>query len=149
MNDKSLIIDADHRRAIHRQVIQHLSGIGDVYQAYAEGVITDAERFGAEYAEDLRLFEDLGWSPDDERRSFELTLSAEELVLILRRLESEAKEGLDEPEERRAAEEAAEVRTNYEHTAEVCAELMDRIREDAARLIEMIDLGPSASPRPS
>jgi hypothetical protein len=143
LNDKNLIIDADQRRAIHRQVIQHLSGIGDVYASYVIGDVDDAERFGAEYAEDLRLLEDLGWPPDDERRSFELTMPGDELVVVFNRLRGEAKEGLDEPDERRAAEETEEVRANYERTAEVCAELTEILRGEAIALIQKIDLGRS------
>ena len=134
MNTENLIITVDQRRAIHRQVIQHLSGIGDVYQGYANGGIADAERFGGEYAEDLRLLEDLGWAPDDDRDSFELTMPGEKLLAVLARLHGEAEEGMGGPEEGRAAEEAEEVRVNYERTAEVCAELLASVRQEAPTL---------------
>jgi hypothetical protein len=124
LHTTTLTITADQRSAIYRQVTQHLSGIGDVNLAYEGGQYDGAERLADEYAQDLALLADLGWPPDDPRESFELKMPAAELERVLRRLHREAEDGLGEPEERRAAAEAAEVRTAYARTAEVCSDLI-------------------------
>ena len=130
MNTTTLTITADQRAAVHRQAIQHISGIGDVFGAYERGAYTDAERFADEYAQSLALLADLGWTPDDSRDSFELTMPAGELMETLRRLRGDAEAGLGEPEARRAEEEAAKVRAAYARTAEVCSELIASLDRD-------------------
>ena len=90
----TLTITVNQRAPIHRQAIQHLSGIGDVYVAYACGEYTAAERFADEYAQSLALLADLGWTPDHSRDSFELTMPAGELMETLRRLRGDAEAGL-------------------------------------------------------
>jgi hypothetical protein len=131
----TLTITADQRAPIHRQAIQHLSGIGDVYGAYARGEYAVAVRFADEYVEDLLLLllSDLGWAPDDSRESFELTMPADELTLVLRRLQGEAEDGLSEAEEWCAAEETEQVRSAYRRTREVCAELLSVLNRDHHR----------------
>ncbi len=129
----TLTITADQRVPIYHQTILHLSGIGDVYGAYERAEYAVAVRFADEYIGDLLLLADLGWVPDDSRESFELTMPADELTLVLRRLQGEAEGGLSEPEERRAAEEAEEVRSAYQRTSEVCAELIAALYPDSGR----------------
>jgi hypothetical protein len=90
----TLTIDAGQRKALHAQIAQHLSGIGDVFVAYGHGNFADAERLGEEFADDLLMLDDLGWAPDDSRDSFELKMPAEELAQTLRRLRSDAEGGL-------------------------------------------------------
>jgi len=120
----TLTITPDQRAAIHCQLTQHLSGIGDVSLAYLGGQYEGAERLAGEYAQDLALLADLGWAPDDARESFELTMPADELERALRRLHSDAEAGLSNPEARRAEAENAEVLTAYARTAEVCSDLI-------------------------
>lgn len=124
MPSNTLTIDADQRATLHRQVVQHLSGIGDVYVAYAQGEFADAERLGEGFAEDLQMLDGLGWAPVDPRDSFELRMPAEELTQTLTRLRSEVEGGLDQPEERRARTEAEEVADHYRRTKSVCTELL-------------------------
>jgi hypothetical protein len=125
----TLTITGPQRAAIYRQVIQNLSGIGDVYGEYVAGNIAVAESLADDFVDDLRLLEDIGWSPEDPRESFELTVAADELVSMLRRLCEEVKDGLDDPDQGRAEEEAAKVRADYERTGEVCAELIGALRD--------------------
>jgi hypothetical protein len=133
LHTTTLNITPDQRAAIYRQVIQHLSGIGDVNLAYEGGQYDGAERLGDEYAQDLTLLADLGWAPDDPRESFELKMPADDLERALRRLHGDAESGLGNPEVRRAAAEDAEVRTGYERTAEVCSDLIAELSSRGER----------------
>jgi hypothetical protein len=128
MDCSTLTISADQRGPIHRQVIQHLSGIGDVYGEYVAGNRALAERLAHDFVADLRLLEDIGWFAEDPRGSFVLTMAPDELAPLLERLREEVKDGLGDPDQRRAEEEAAKVRADYERTGEVCAELLGALR---------------------
>lgn len=61
--------------------VLRLSGVKDYERA---------ERLGAEYAADLRLLADIGWSPREAGESFTLTMPADELASLTRRLQQEA-----------------------------------------------------------
>jgi hypothetical protein len=50
------------RDAIYEMVINHLSGIGDVWLAVHRRDFADAKRLGRKFGEDMRLLEDLGWA---------------------------------------------------------------------------------------
>lgn len=130
MNTTTLTITADQRGPIYRQVTQHLSGIGDVNGAFERGDFPYAKQLAVEFAEDVALLADLGWEPEDRRESFDLKMPAGELMQVLQRLKGEAEAGLGEPDERRAEQEAAQVRSNYEETASTCEELIGDLYRD-------------------
>jgi hypothetical protein len=55
-------ISAAHRDALYEQLLDRLSGIGDVWAAINNEDFETATRLGWEYSDDLRLIlEDLGW----------------------------------------------------------------------------------------
>jgi hypothetical protein len=84
-------INAEQRRGLYELVRNDLGGIGDVAIALEEkGDVATAERLGRKFAEDLRLLEDLGWHPEDERQAFALTMAGGELTKLLDRLRGEA-----------------------------------------------------------
>lgn len=130
LNTTTLSVTAEQRGPIHRQVAQRLSGIADVNGAYECGDFLYAKQLGEEFAEDIALLADLGWDPDDPRESYELKMPAGELLQVLQRLRGEAEAGLDDPDERRATEEAAQINGNYERTASVCSELIEGLYRD-------------------
>lgn len=130
MSTTTLTITADQRGPIYRQVTQHLSGIGDVNGAFERGDFPYAKQLADEFAEDIALLADLGWEPEDRRESFDLTMPAGELMQVLQRVKCEAEAGLGEPDERRAEQEAARVRSNYEATASTCEELIGDLYRD-------------------
>jgi predicted transcriptional regulator len=74
------------RDAIYELVVDHLSGIGDVWTAMQDGDFASAKRFGRAFAEDLRLLEDLGWAESLDRESVTLTMLSDELTRTLARL---------------------------------------------------------------
>jgi hypothetical protein len=89
--DTTITIDRGQREALYELVRNHLGGIGDVWIALGQkGDAAAAERLGLEFAEDLRLLQDIGWSERDEREGFELTLPPHDLMKLLQRLQGEA-----------------------------------------------------------
>jgi hypothetical protein len=57
-----LIISRAQRDAIYEMVVNHLTAIGDVWISVQGGDFATATRLGRDFAEDLRLLENLGWS---------------------------------------------------------------------------------------
>jgi hypothetical protein len=64
----------DQRDAIDAAVMNHLSGIADVWRAVERREFADAQRLGRAFAEDLRLLYDLGWGETTERETVALTM---------------------------------------------------------------------------
>ena len=90
----SIRITAAQREALYVQVLDHLSGIGDLWLAVDAGEYEKADSLGHAFADDLRLLlEDLGW-PDRADRpadgSVELTMEPEDLRRVIGRLRDEA-----------------------------------------------------------
>jgi hypothetical protein len=82
----SLTISAAHRDALYDQILDRLSGIGDIEVAIQAENYDDAERIGREYSDDLRLLlDDLGIGEGDGE-PVELTTSPEVLRRVLPRL---------------------------------------------------------------
>jgi arylsulfatase A-like enzyme len=127
MPSTAITISREQRDPLHRLVTQHISGIGDVDMKLSAGDFIAAERLGLEYSEDMRMLDDLGWDPDDERESFDLTLPPHDLMEALKRLRHDAEDGLSEKEEQRAREEADEVKAYFESARDVCGELIDAL----------------------
>jgi len=65
----SLTITREQRDAIYEVVIDHPSGIDDVWMAVDQRDFATAKRLGRLFAEDLRLLEDLGWNDHIDSRS--------------------------------------------------------------------------------
>jgi hypothetical protein len=82
----SLTITREQRDAIYEVVIDHLSGIDDVWIAVNQRDFATAKRLGRLFAEDLRLFEDLGWNDHIDREAVELRLPPSELTRTIARL---------------------------------------------------------------
>jgi hypothetical protein len=83
---EGIAIDRKQREAIYEEVTDHLSGLGDVHITLRQGDHATAQRLRREFDQDLRLLDDLGWAEDDSRESFELTMQADELTRVIRRL---------------------------------------------------------------
>jgi hypothetical protein len=78
------------RDAIYQMVVNHLSGIGDVWISVQGGDFATAKRLGRDFAEYLRLLEDLGWTETTDRETVALTVPADELTRTLARLHKDA-----------------------------------------------------------
>jgi hypothetical protein len=82
----SRAITGAQRDALYDQILDRLSGIGDIEIAIQMENYEDAERIGREYSDDLRLLlDDLGIGDGDGGR-VELTTPAEVLRRVLPRL---------------------------------------------------------------
>jgi hypothetical protein len=81
----SLTITAVQRDALYDQILDRLSGIGDIEVAIQAERYEAAERIGREYSDDLRLLDDLGIG-DRNRDPVELTAPPEVLRRVLPRL---------------------------------------------------------------
>jgi hypothetical protein len=90
----SLTVTREQRDAIYEVVINHLSGIEDVWMAVERREFASAKRLGRLFAEDVRLLEDLGWSDRIDRETVELTLPADELTRTITRLPMDPAESL-------------------------------------------------------
>ena len=75
-------------------MISHLTAIGDVWLCVRRREFADAKKMGGEFAEDLRLLEDLGWSETIDRDTVVLTLPPDELTRTLVRLHRRAARSL-------------------------------------------------------
>ncbi len=124
MPTTTLTIGAGERAALYAQATQNLSGIADVLLHYEHGDYLAARRLANRAAQDTRLLNDLGWVPEDSRRTFDLKMPSDELIATLGRLREEAVDGLEGDDERRARSEDERTRGRYRDTAGVCRELI-------------------------
>jgi hypothetical protein len=85
----TITITAPQRNALYDLILDRLSGIGDIEMAIRAKSYEDAERIGREYADDLRLLDDLGIG-DGNGHSVELTAPPEVLRRTLPRLRERA-----------------------------------------------------------
>jgi hypothetical protein len=128
MSDTTLRIERDQREALHRLLVQRLTGITDAGLMIKQEEFAAAELFGNEFAADVRLLNDLGWDPGDRRDTFAVTVPPEELAEVLWRLRVTAEEGIEEPEDVvRGREEDAVLLIQYTRARAVCRELTDRL----------------------
>jgi hypothetical protein len=122
-------IDKGQRDGLYELVRNHLGGIGDIWIALEQdGEYILAERMGIEFGEDFRLLADLGWEPEDKRKSVELTMEAHDLAELLTRLRGEAEGVLDGTTGMRLQrEEEQRARALYQGAKDTCEELLARL----------------------
>jgi len=102
-----ITITRRQREPIYGQLRRHLTTIDDI-RVFADEDPEEAGRLALQYADDFRLFEDVGWDRDDPRDSIRLTMPPSDLRRVLMRLQAEAEGVLattaeEEREERRHA----------------------------------------------
>jgi hypothetical protein len=122
-------IDKKQRDGLYELVRNHLGGIGDIWIALEQdGEYMLAERMGIEFGEDFRLLADLGWEPEDKRKSVELTMEAHDLTELLTRLRGEAEGVLDGTTcMRLQREEEQRAKALYQGAKDTCEELLARL----------------------
>jgi hypothetical protein len=118
----SLAISAEQRDALYDQILDRLSGIGDIELAIGAERYEEAERIGREYSDDLRLLlDDLGIGAGGE--AVELTSPPEVLRRVLPRLRRIAEghtAGLQA-----AFAEAREIERRNRLVAEACTSVLE------------------------
>jgi hypothetical protein len=90
----SLTITREQRDAIYEVVIDRVSGIDDVWLAVDRRDFATAKRLGRQFAEDLRLLEDLGWNDHIDSEAVQLHLPTSELTHTIARLHKDVAESL-------------------------------------------------------
>jgi hypothetical protein len=83
-------ISAAHRDAIYEYLLEHLSGIGDLWMVIQGKRYDRAAKLGQEFSDDIRLIlDDLGWG-EGPGRSIDLTAPADVLARVFGRLREQA-----------------------------------------------------------
>src|SRR5690242_18970607 len=95
----------------YEQLRRHIASIDEV-RVFADADPQEAGRLAFQYADDFRLFEDLGWDREDPRDSIRLTMPPIDLRRALMRLQGEAEGELTSSAEaeREEKSEHAEIR---------------------------------------
>lgn len=126
MPDATAKINHDQRTGLYELVRNHLGSVEELFNALErEKDIAKAERLALDLREDFDLLDDLGWDPDEERESYELTMSPHDLMEVLKRLHDEAGEVLQGSSgERQSREEDAETQTRFLHGQDACEQVL-------------------------
>lgn len=113
------MITAGQRDALYGQILDRLSGIGDVWLAASTGNYGTADRLGREYSDELRLVaDDLGWGDGPGEATIELTAPPD----VLRRVFGRLREGAAGERAKKAAgwAESRELEERNRLVAEAC-----------------------------
>lgn len=86
----ALELTRKQRDAVRDEVVTDLSGVGDLAMVVDRGDLTTALRFRDRFIAGVRLLDDLGWTADDPREVFELTLALDQLEPALEHLQDNA-----------------------------------------------------------
>jgi hypothetical protein len=90
-----LTITREQRDAIYEVVLNHLTGIGDVWIAVQSRDFDYAQKLGRAFAEDLRLLDDLGWASECHTQTVTLTMPSDDLARAAARLQRRAADSLE------------------------------------------------------
>ena len=100
MPGTTIKINSEQRNGVYELLRNHIGSVGELLHALEhESDFAKAERLSIEFEEDFRLLKDIGWSEDDGRPEFELTMPPHDLMEVLQRLHGEAGEVLSDTEE--------------------------------------------------
>lgn len=127
----ALVLKPEHRNALYDQLLDRLSGIGDIEIAINSGHLSEAEQIGREYSDDLRLLlDDLGLG---ERAADQTELSTPRDVLarVLPRLRDQA-EAFSQSREGQWREEES-LRERDRLVSEACTKLLRELGAEEIR----------------
>lgn len=152
-------IDGNQRQGLYELVRNHLSGFDGLWLALEHDKdFAKAERLGREVADDLRLLQDIGWGEEEERETFDLTMPADDLRRLLRRLREEAEVLAESGSLARVRREEAEAaRRDRAAAYETCGQLwpsstpgadVERVQERPRRRSSGHGAAPAESLRP-
>ncbi len=118
----TLTISAEQRDALYDQILDRLSGIGDVWLAVRVENFDVAERLAQAYSDDLRLVtDDLGWGKGSSG-TIELSTPPDVLRRALSRLRDAAVS--HEASQRGAGQEAREAEERNHLIVEACRQVL-------------------------
>lgn len=119
------ILTADQRDALYDQILERLSGIGDIGMAIEAAKFDDADRLGREFSDDLRLLlTDLGIG-EGSGEPVELTTPPDVLRRLLPRMRERAEAFTASHEG--VWEEERELRNRSRLVAEACESVLGTI----------------------
>lgn len=135
MPGTTITISGPQRNGLYELVRNHLGSVGDLWDALERDKdFATAARLGLEFGEDFELLEDVGWSEDEGRESFELTMPVHDLMELLKRLHDEAEQVLvGKGTEREAREDDRATEERYLPGLDTCEELLVRLDEGESR----------------
>jgi hypothetical protein len=76
-------INRSQRDAIYEEVVLDLHGIGDIAIALDGDDYDIARRYRRRFEDDMRLLDDIGWEPGQDREEYELTMPADDLARLV------------------------------------------------------------------
>lgn len=124
-------IAAHQRDALYELVRDGLSAVGDIWKVIdRQEDYATAERLATRFGEDFRLLHDLGWNPDDDRETVELTMPPLDLMRVARRLRDDARGGLAGLEEERDAVAPPQFIEGFRVVGETCEEILMAVLAD-------------------
>ncbi len=77
-------IGREQRDAIYQEILTELSGSGDIWEELQSGDYEAARRTRRRLEDDMRVLDDIGWEPEQDREVFELTMPPADLARALR-----------------------------------------------------------------
>lgn len=117
-----LTITSEQRDALYEGILDHLSGIGDLWIAVESGNLSRANRLGHEFSDDLRfVLDDLGFG-EGTGATIELKTPPDVLSRVLSRLESQADAVHQTEAEERAADHPEDARNQL--VRDTCRQLL-------------------------
>ncbi len=123
-----LRISAAHRDALYDQILDRLSGIGDVWLAVQKEDFETATKLGREFSDGLCLvLDDLGWGAGPGR-TIELTAPPDVLRRVFGRLEELAAAQCEEPDP--LLQEARELEERNRLVIEACRDVLATLKND-------------------
>lgn len=135
MHIPTATIAREQRDGIYEIVRDHLRGIGDVSVSLENEDYAAAEQLAEEFRNDFRLLQDISWKRRGLQPRFSLTMPAEELAEILRRMQAEARKVLSaEALDRQGSEEELEVNRRLRTGYHACEQLLGSLSEDSPRI---------------
>jgi hypothetical protein len=120
----SIKIAAHQRDALYELVRDRLSGVSDICMALESEDYATVERLATRFGEDFRLMRDLGWSPEDDRETVELTMAPLDLMRIAKRLRDDARGGIAGLEEERDSVGPPQFIEGFRIVRETCEDIL-------------------------
>jgi len=121
----SIKIAAHQRDALYELLRDRISAVGDIWTALDRNEdYATAGRLATRFGEDFRLMRDLGWDPNDDRETVELTMPPLDLMRIAKRLRDDARGGIAGLEEERDSVGPPEFIEGFRVVRETCEEIL-------------------------
>jgi hypothetical protein len=121
----SIKIAAHQRDALYELLRDRISAVGDIWTALDRNEdYATAERLATRFGEDFRLMRDLGWDPNDDRETVELTVPPLDLMRIAKRLRDDARGGIAGLEEERDSVGPPEFIEGFRVVRETCEDIL-------------------------